>query len=72
MGPGTQWTVMGGVEPPWEQVSHLVITPYAGVDLPWALTCSLLAACCLLLAAYCLLLVACCLLLAACCMLLDA
>ena len=28
VGPGTQWTVMGGVAPPWEQARQLVITPW--------------------------------------------
>ena len=28
VGPGTQWTVMGGVAPPWEQARQLDISPW--------------------------------------------
>ena len=28
VGPGTQWSVMGGVAPPWEQARQLVVTPW--------------------------------------------
>ena len=32
VGPGTQWSVMGGVAPPWEEARQLVITLGIAVD----------------------------------------